>query len=65
MYCDLRTQPCTLWEQINAIMIDAVTKNPLGIEETVLKALSSSQKTYQSYHDVEALDILKLNFVLN
>ena len=64
MYCDLRMQPCTLWEQSDAIMIDVVTKKTLDIEETAPKALGSSHKPHQPYRNIETLDTPTLNFCL-
>ena len=59
-------QPKTLWEKVDAIMTDAVTKN-LEIEETIAKALDSSHIPLHllcKSHTVEALDKSSLE-VLN
>ena len=63
---DQTLQPKTLWEKVNAIMTDAVTKN-LEIEETIAKALDSSHIPLHllcKSHTVEALDKSSLE-VLN
>ena len=63
---DQTLQPKTLWEKVDAIMTDTITKNT-EVEETIAKALDSSHiplyllcKTYT----VEALDKSSLE-VLN
>ena len=51
-------EPVRLWEKVDAIMTDAVTKN-LGIEETVSTTLGSSHQPYHllcKSHTAEALD---------
>ena len=51
-------QPSKLWENIDALMTDAVTKN-LGIEETIPASLGSVHHPYHllcKSHTVEALD---------
>ena len=63
---DQTLQPKTLWEKVDAIMTDAVTKN-LEIEETIAKALDSSHIPLHllcKSHTVEALDKSSLE-VLN
>lgn len=51
-------EPATLWERVDALMTDAVTKN-LGIEETVPGALGSTHHPFHllcKSHTVEAID---------
>ena len=53
-----------LWEKIDALMMDTVTKN-LGVERTIPAALESSHHPYQllcKSHTVEALDDLTWRF---
>ena len=55
---DENIEPICLWEKVDAIMTDAVTKN-LGIEETISTTLGSSHQPYHllyKSHTVEALD---------
>ena len=51
-------QPSSLWENVNALMTDAVTKN-LKIEDTIPEALGSTHRPLHllcKSHTVEALD---------
>ena len=55
---DENIEPVHLWEKVDAIMMDAVTKN-LGIEETISTTSGSSHQPYHllcKSQTVEALD---------
>ena len=58
VYSDVNIEPLFLWEKVDAIMTDSVTKN-LGTEETISNALGSTHQPYHllcKSHTVEALD---------
>ena len=57
------TTPVTMWEKVDSVMTDVVTKN-LGIEDKIPNALGSNHHPYHllcKSHTVEALDRSNLN----